>query len=206
MTETYYVYVLQNPKKPLRFNTDKYGLKYEPFYVGKGKGNRAEIHFENFMAYSTSHNVKLLSELTKLRSYGVQPVISKIFFSDKEEEAYRVEQEAIIHYGIRYKDGILVNAAPGKAGGWGGELNPTFDRMDIGSHNFQISNPQIDTPKINKLKKLILGVTKSSNLKTSQWLVKSGYSNIKSLKIGIERIITRDKLNYKIVGDTLLKI
>jgi hypothetical protein len=206
MKDKFYIYVLQNPRKPLRFNTDKYGLKFEPFYVGKGQGNRSDVHYENFMSYDTSHNSKLLAELTRLRSYGVKPVVSKIYFCKKEEDAYRKEREVIEHYGIRYKDGLLLNASSGKAGGWGGELNPTFDRMQRGDHNFLTANPQLESPKIKKLKKMILEVDDKSYLLDPKWLKRTGYSSIKSLKVGIQRIIDRDKLPYQIVGSTLKKI
>lgn len=206
MKNQYYVYVLQNPRKPLKYNTDKYGLKYEPFYVGKGQGGRADIHYINSISYNSSHNSKLLDELTRLRTYGVKPVVTKVFFTRDESKAYDKEEELIDHYGLRYKDGLLVNSVKGKAGGWGGLLNPTYDRMEIGNHNFQTDNPQLDTPKIKKLKKMILEVDTSDNLKNSKWLTRTGYSNPKSLKIGINRIIQRDNLPYTIEGNTLKKI
>jgi len=206
MRQEYYVYVLQNPRKPLRFNTDKYGLKYEPFYVGKGSGRRAEIHYENFISYNTSHNGRLLSELTMLKSWGVKPIVTKILVTYDEQTAYDKEAELISHYGIRYKDGLLVNSGSGKAGGWGGELNPTYNRMDFGTHNFQIANPQVDTPKIAKLKKMILEVETSESLTKSKWITRTGYSNIKALKIGIKRIIMRDNLKYSITGNMIHKL
>jgi hypothetical protein len=201
----FYVYVLQNPKKPLRFNSDSYKLKYEPFYVGKGSGSRAEVHYNNFLKKGESHNTKLLAEITKLKSYGVQPLISKIFESYDEEKVYEKEAELISHYGFRYKDGLLVNASTGKAGGWGGELNPTYDRMEFGTHNFQVKNPQLDTPKILKLKKMILEVDKEDMLNKPKWLSRTGYSNTKALKIGIKRVIERYNLPYKINRNTLKK-
>jgi hypothetical protein len=205
MKEEYYVYILQNPKKPLRFSTDKYGLEYEPFYVGKGKGDRSEVHYNNLVSRNDSHNGRLWAELSKLRSYGVEPVVSKIYFTDDESEAYEKEGEVISHYGIRYKDGILVNTSLGKAGGWGGESNPTYDRMQAGTHNFQVGNPQINTPQIAKLKKMILEVSLEKDLKDDRWLRRAGYSNFKSLRIGIERIISRDNLNYYIEDYKLIK-
>jgi hypothetical protein len=205
MKETYYVYVLQNPKKPLRFSTDKYGLKYEPFYVGKGSGDRSEVHYEGVISRNSSHNQKLTSEINKLRTYGVKPVVTKVFITKDEEKAYEKESEIISHYGIRYKDGLLVNAGTGKAGGWGGELNPTFHRMQIGTHNFQTSNPQVDTLKITKLKKMILEVEKSESLLKRKWRSRTGYSNLKSIKVGIHRIIQRDNLPYYVTGNTITK-
>lgn len=206
MKDIYYVYILQNPKKLNGTLKDKYGIKYEPFYVGKGKNQRSDLHYKNVIAYNSSHNSKLLEEINSLRTYGSMPVVTKIFESTNEELVYKKEQEAISYYGLRYKDGLLVNSSSGKAGGWGGELNPTFDRMERGSHNFLQSNPQLDTPKINALKKMILEVEVEESLLKPKWITRTGYSTVKSLKIGISRIIKRDSLNYSIVGNTLRKI
>ena len=96
MRNKYYVYILQNPRKPLKYNTDKYGLKYEPFYVGKGTGNRAESHYQNSGSFGSLHNMKLLDELLKLKSYGKKPIISKVFTTFEEGKAYEKEEEIII--------------------------------------------------------------------------------------------------------------
>jgi len=207
MNNQYYVYILQNPKKPLRYRTDKYKLEFEPFYVGKGTGNRSDIHLENVINKNEAHSSKLWAEINLIRSYGKEPVITKLCITRDEDKAYEKESEIINHYGLRYKNGILVNSSYGKAGGWGGEMNPTFDRMTQGTHNFQISNPQTDTPKIKKLRKMILEVDKESDLKESKWLNRTGYSDLRSLKVGVKRVLLREsKLKYKLIGNTIKKV
>ena len=206
MKKEYYVYVLQNPKKPLKHKTDKYGLDHEPFYIGKGTGKRSEAHLDGVIKRDEAHNTRLWSEINLIRSYGKTPIVTKVFTSENESLVYAKEAELINHYGLRYKDGLLVNVSTGKAGGWGGASNPTFDRMDLGTHNFQVNNPQYDTPQVTRLKKMILEVSTSSQVSDSKWLKRTGYSTLKALKIGINRIISRDKLKYKLVGSTLTSL
>lgn len=203
----YYVYVLQNPKKPLRFKTDKYGLEYEPFYVGKGKGDRSNVHLNSVVKRDTAHNSRLLAEILMIQSYGMDPIVTKVFLNLDEEKSYELESEVITHYGLRYKDGLLVNASFGKAGGWGGFQNPTHHRMKIGTHNFQTSNPQISTPKITKLRKMILEVDKEESITNPKWLKRTGYSDIRSLKIGISRVLSREpQLPYIISGNIIKRV
>lgn len=200
----YYVYVLQNPKKPLRFKTDKYGLEYEPFYVGKGKGGRSDVHLSSVLKRDTAHNSRLWAEISMIQSYGMNPVVTKLYINLDEDKAYELESEVITHYGVRYKDGLLVNASFGKAGGWGGYLNPTYHRMKIGTHNFQTSNPQFETPKVKKLKKMILEIDTEASIKDPKWLKRTGYSDIRALKIGITRILSREpNLPYRLESNKI---
>lgn len=201
----YYIYILQDPNKKV-MGPDKYGLKNRPFYVGKGKGSRSRMHEYNVEKYGTSHNSSLLAKLMKLKSMGKSPIVTKVYFTDDEDIAYEKETEIINHYGLKYKDGLLLNAGSGKAGGWGGQRNPTFDRMQFGNHNFQTSNPQVSSPKVRKLTKMIKEVNGTTDIVKSQWVTKSGYVSIKALKTGINRIISRDKLSYKLDNNNLVKI
>ena len=42
----FYVYALLDPRKPGRYEYKDICFLYEPFYIGKGCGDRAKIHFE----------------------------------------------------------------------------------------------------------------------------------------------------------------
>lgn len=207
MDKKYYVYVIVNPRKPWN-RLDKYKLKNEPFYVGKGSGRRFKVHYENFTNSGSSHNTKLLMELTDLKSRGITPEVKILFKNLTEEQSFEKEKELISYYKLRYKDGVLVNRSEGKAGGWGGDLNPTYDRMELGTHNFQKNlNPQKNTPKVlNLIKILKSNVTpsRSMRLNDKRILSKSGYSSEKALTIGINRVISGNNLPY-IVENKMVK-
>lgn len=204
MEKEYYVYVLQDSTKKLP-KKDKNGLLFTPFYVGKGLGNRSGVHTYNAEKHNYSHNYKLLNEIVAINKSKGKVIVTIIFRSIDEDAVYELEKSTILFYGLRHKGGILVNASSGKSGGWGAERNPTYNRMNEGSHNFQIANPQLDNPKLINLKRMIESVDKKGlDVVKEGWVTKAEYANIKALRIGIFRVIIRNKLPYKLTG-TLLK-
>lgn len=44
MENNYYVYAYLNPDKPCKLELNGISFLYEPFYIGKGKDNRCNIH------------------------------------------------------------------------------------------------------------------------------------------------------------------
>jgi len=92
----YYVYHLINP------------LTNEPFYIGKGKNDRAQSHLWN--------NSKTVNErkdviIKEIRSNNLEPLIKKVAFFDNEKDAYIFEESQILFYGRKDIDenGILTN-------------------------------------------------------------------------------------------------
>ena len=79
----YYVYVYSDP------DTKK------PFYVGKGKGNRAFSHLND---QSESEKVDKINEI---KARGKEPVIEILAHGLDEETAYKVEAAAIDLIGIK---------------------------------------------------------------------------------------------------------
>lgn len=73
----YYTYILLDPRKPkvqLLKGTNII-LKYEPFYVGKGKNKRAEYHLK-FNHYNEPNKLKR-NIIKKIKSIGLMPLIYK---------------------------------------------------------------------------------------------------------------------------------
>lgn len=93
----YYVYQLVNPTSGM------------PFYVGKGKKRRCYQHLSDKPEYSK--NKRLTGHIRNLRNSGIEPQVIKIRENLKEEDAYLLEEEQILHYGrIGFDEGgVLLN-------------------------------------------------------------------------------------------------
>ena len=87
-----------------------------PFYVGKGKGRRKNVHLCDAKAgrRTTSYVVRVINKLLKNNQ---KPVITKIVENVDEEFAFFVEEEFIAKYGRRdMGTGILTNGTSGGDG------------------------------------------------------------------------------------------
>ncbi|RWX22164.1 hypothetical protein EHH54_39415, partial [Rhizobium leguminosarum] len=79
----------------------------EPFYIGKGRGKRAErmkrgVVFKNIVA--------------KLRREGHEPIVVRMHEGLSESESLQLEREEIAKYGRREFGGLLVNLTTGGEG------------------------------------------------------------------------------------------
>jgi len=93
----YYVYQLHNPLKD-----------NQPFYVGKGKGNRCEFHLSETL--DTTSNPHKVRTINLIKEQGLDIPISKIAENLSEDEAYLLESQLIAKYGrASVGDGILTN-------------------------------------------------------------------------------------------------
>ena len=92
----YFVYQLVDPRTDL------------PFYIGKGKNDRAKTHL---WGKSKSNNPEKDQLIADIRNHGVEPIIQYLYENLSEEDAYFKEEELISKYGrIKFEsNGILVN-------------------------------------------------------------------------------------------------
>lgn len=109
----YYVYMYLDPRIP----DEKYG--FQPFYVGKGVGDRLNEH----LRYAEDDTLKhpKLAKIRKLKKLNLEPIITIHKYFDNEADAYLEEQVLIDTIGSNYikeiNDGPLTNL---KRGGFGG--------------------------------------------------------------------------------------
>jgi hypothetical protein len=97
--ENFYVYRYSNPASG------------EPFYIGKGKGERAWSHLKRKDQHHLTHKIQ------KMLREGVLPDIDFIVSEVDEELANLVEQEAISKYGrLNLRTGLLLNLTNGGDG------------------------------------------------------------------------------------------
>lgn len=98
----YYVYELIDPRIDL------------PFYVGKGKDDRAYFHLSNDPRLKTD-NPRKFNKIQKIRKAGLEPKVKIVEYFENENDAYEYEEKLIKKYG-RYKydkNGILTNICEG---------------------------------------------------------------------------------------------
>jgi len=101
----YYTYLLINP------------LTGQPFYVGKGTGNRMYDHWKKLHSpthYRIHNNNFLRGTLLAIYEAGLIPIYEKMLITPNEQDALNKEIELIAHYGRRSTNtGILCNLTDG---------------------------------------------------------------------------------------------
>lgn len=108
----YYVYALIDPRTS------------QPFYIGKGKGNRYKAHLTE--TKDTTINIKKFNKIQSIRSCGLEPLVDIIRHFENEEDAYLYEEFLIS------TTPDLTNIQPGGKGG-------------AGSAEWKINNPSSKT-------------------------------------------------------------
>lgn len=108
----FYVYALVDPTKPGDFRYGKWKFRFEPFYIGKGKGTRKDQH-----GGTDRHNPFKARKIQKLLKAGIAPksVIKKEGLTEKE--ALDLEVDLIRLVGRRdCGEGPLTNLTDGGDG------------------------------------------------------------------------------------------
>lgn len=207
----FYVYALLDTSKKVNNPRAPKGMRFEPYYIGKGTDSRRHVHIRNAERLNYTHNPKLTEKIRDLIKRGIATEVLVVKYFQKEEEAYEYESELIRIFELWYKGGTLMNGGYGKAGGWGNVQNPTYARMKEGTHNFQQDNPAFSDERVQRLEKRLMELDsriKSGNKEAFIFLdslVKyTGYSSKRAVQVGAERIIVRRNFNL-MIKDNLIK-
>jgi len=94
----YYIYAYLDPRKEGLYNYGDLSFKYEPFYIGKGSGDRELHHLHRAMgliSVKQDKNHFKLNKIKKIISEGKTPIIIRVFDNLNEEQSLAVEQALI---------------------------------------------------------------------------------------------------------------
>jgi hypothetical protein len=119
--ENFYIYIYLDPRKNGDFSYDDLKFDYEPFYVGKGKGNRIEKSLFDYRFNEYKKN-----KIDKIKKEGLNPISIKLFENLTEVESFEKEIQTILKIGRSYENGPLTNIQKGGNGGdnYTNHINP----------------------------------------------------------------------------------
>lgn len=106
----YYIYVLLDSSKPGEYIYGKYVFDFEPFYIGKGTGDRIKNTFYDKSIFKKS-------KIEKLKREDIKIISKKIIEDLSNDESLLLEKELISLIGRRdLNKGTLVNTTDGGDG------------------------------------------------------------------------------------------
>lgn len=175
----FYVYALLDPRKPGEYRYGEYSFKYEPFYVGKGHGNRCKIHVYEASKNQSKCNHHKCNKIQKIkRETGKNPIIKKLYVNLVEHLSFEYEKSLIKTIG-RYDlgNGPLVNMTDGGEGSSGVIVSEETKRK-MSERNIRLgikppvllgdANPSKRPEVVEKIRKTNIKVWKSKELREKQ--------------------------------------
>jgi hypothetical protein len=111
----FYVNIYLDPRKPGKYVYGEYEFDYEPFYVGKGHGERKNSHI--LWAIKTNYNSYKFNKIRIIIEERKKPIIKEIKNNLNEKESYKLEKKIIKTIGrIDLETGPLTNLTDGGEG------------------------------------------------------------------------------------------
>ena len=121
-----YIYVYLDPRKPGKYIYGEYSFDYEPFYIGKGAGNRWIHHIRNVKNNIKDVNPKKINKIKKIlkEGYNLEFFVIKIYQNLNSNFANLLETKIIDVIGkLNEKKGPLLNVGNGNNTGSKTERN-----------------------------------------------------------------------------------
>lgn len=124
MDKKFYVYVLLDPRKQGEFIYEEFKFNFEPFYVGKGTGNRTETTKQD------NSNSYKFNKINMITESGLEIITIKLSEDLTEQESFEIEINAIKKIGkIIDGKGPLVNFSDGGNGGDNITYHPDYEKI-----------------------------------------------------------------------------
>ena len=142
----FYVYAFLDPRKPGNYKYGEYEFNYEPFYIGKGSGDRVHSHFEPSVLAKKNNSYKD----NKIRSIQKinKNIIICIFVNHLiENKSFEIEIEMIKKIGRRCDGGPLTNIYEG---GYGSSKSPETRRKISETKKRQYASGEVVHPMLGK--------------------------------------------------------
>lgn len=159
----YYVYCLLDPTKKGEYLFDDILFEYEPFYIGKGSGNRIDQHFIPAQLKRDKNKSKV-NKILKIINLECEIIKYKLYENLYETDALEKEKNLISLIGRKdLHKGTLTNLTDGGEIGYCifNELNEdTQKKLKIKRSEYMINNNpmknKITSEKVAKINRLII--------------------------------------------------
>ncbi len=129
----YYIYAYLDQRKPGTWFWNDYVFCYEPFYVGKGRDTRLNVHFKQASGIhkKKGSNPKVLKRIQEIKKdIKEKPIIGKVYYNLSENDAYEMEKDCIKQIGRKcIGRGPLLNVSPGGKMGYCFNDHPNKERI-----------------------------------------------------------------------------
>jgi hypothetical protein len=118
----FYVYAYLDPRKPGQyyFNGLEFCFLFEPFYIGKGNGNRLIHHIRNIKNNIKDVNPRKINKIKKIlkEGYELEKFVIKLYNNLSSDFACKLETKIINKIGkLNEKKGSLLNVGDGNNSG-----------------------------------------------------------------------------------------
>jgi hypothetical protein len=109
----YYVYAYLDPRNPGQYDYKDCSFAYEPFYIGKGTGERC--YFHTYEAKNSDQNTHKLNKIRSILSEGLEPIILIVKNDMIEDDAYQYEESLVRDIGMVPAGPLTNNTLGGRA-------------------------------------------------------------------------------------------